>query len=177
VPASPSALYAPPRALERPAPPQTWWDHFDANRDLVMAPQAYSWTCSICASTWVLQATGADPNAARESIAYEIGYPTCVNPSVGLADTQCVVRMFERYGFKAHQEWVDWNRAQQLCRETTGILNSTRWYHFVGVRGLYGSNVLWVANSAPGYQGIWDQINYATFQQWAGSWQMVWLER
>ena len=102
--------------------------------------------------------------------------PHCVNEAVGLASTQCLVDLFDAYGFAPHQEWVDWNRALDLCRETTGVLNSTRWYHFVGVRGLYGSNTLWVANSAPGYQGIWDQVGYGQFQQWAGSWQMVWLE-
>jgi len=173
---SPAVLYAPPRVEPKPVPTPTWWDHFDQHRDLVMPPQVYSWTCSICASTWVLQATGAYPDAAREAIGAQIGYPHCVNEAVGLASTQCLVDLFAAYGFAPHQEWVDWNRALDLCRETTGVLNSTRWYHFVGVRGLYGSNTLWVANSAPGYQGIWDQVGYGQFQQWAGSWQMVWLE-
>jgi hypothetical protein len=141
-----------------------------------MAPQVYSWTCSICAATWVLQATGDSPERAREATAMELG-PNCVNPAVGLTSTQCLADMFAAHGFVPHIEWLDWNRAIDLCRQTTGCLNSTRWYHFVGVRGLYGSNTLWVANSAPGYQNIWDQVAYGQFQQWAGSWQMVWLER
>ena len=160
----------------RAAPASSWYDYFDQHRDLYMAPQAYDWTCSICAATWVLQATGIEPDAARESVAYEMGYPSCVNPSVGLANTQCMLDCFARYGLKAHIEWVDWARALELARTTTGCLNSTSWYHFVGVRGLYGNNTLWVANSAPGYRGIWDQIQYGTFQQWAGSWKFVWLE-
>jgi hypothetical protein len=172
---SPASLFAPPRVHEAPAP-ASWWDYFDQHRDLVMAPQVYDWTCSICASTWVLQATGAIPERSREATAMELG-PDCCNPAVGLVDTACLVEMFEAHGFVAHQEWVDWNRALKLCGETTGVLNSTYWYHFVGVRGLYGSNQLWVANSAPGYRGIWDQIGYSQFQAWAGSWQMVWLER
>jgi len=141
-----------------------------------MAPQQYSWTCSIAAATWVLQATGIEPDASREQVAYEIGYPDCVNPSVGLANSQCLVRMFASHGVVAHQEWVNWERAQQLCRETTGCLNSTRWYHFVGIRGMYGNNQLWVANSALGYQGIRETISYDQFQAWAGSWQVIWLE-
>ena len=173
---SPAALYAPPRSQKTAPPAQTWWDHFQGHRDLYMAPQVYSWTCSICAATWVLQATGLDPNASREAVGAHIGYPNCVNEAYGLMSSDCLVALFADYGIQAHTEWVDWNRALQLCRETTGCLNSTRWYHFVGVRGLYGSNTLWVANSAPGYQGIWDQISYGQFQAWAGSWKFIWLE-
>lgn len=172
---SPAGLYAPP-AIHPIPQPSTWWDYFDAHRDLYMAPQQYSWTCSICASTWVLQATGLDPNAARESVAYQLGYPTCVNPAVGLADTNCVVNLFESYGVPAEREWIDWNRALEICTTTTGVLNSTRWYHFVAIRGVRNGN-LWIANSAEGYQGIYDEISFGQFQAWAGSWQTVWLQR
>lgn len=170
-------LWAPVRHhTPEPEPePTTWWDYFDAHRALPMAAQVYEWTCSICAATWVLQATGVSPHQAREQTAGEIGYPDCVNPSVGLADTTCLVHTFEDHGFVAHQEWLDFDRAYQLASETTGVLNSTRWYHFVGVRGVSGNNI-WVANSAPGYQGIWDLISRQTYEAWAGSWQMVWLE-
>jgi hypothetical protein len=168
-----AALYAPPLLREKPAP-VAWWDYFDAHRDLHMAPQVYQWTCSICASTWVLQATGDAPNRAREATAMELG-PQCVNPAVGLTSTQCLADMFSAHGFVPHIEWVDFERAQQLCSQTTGCLNSTRWYHFVGVRGTRAGN-LWVANSAPGYDGIYDDITPAQFNAWAGSWQIVWLE-
>jgi hypothetical protein len=139
-----------------------------------MPPQAYSWTCSICAATWVLQATGLSPDQARESTAYELGYPSCVNPDVGLVNTQCIVGLFNNYGVEAVQEWVDWSRALELCKTTTGVLNSTRWYHFVGIRGTHNDQ-LWISNSAPGYDGIWDTISRAQFEAWAGSWQIVWL--
>jgi len=174
VPASPSALFAPPRLLVPPAPPQTWLDYFKAHRDWPMAPQAYSWTCSICASNWVLQATGISPDLSREQTAYDLGYPTCVNPSVGLADTQCMVNMFDRYGFDARREWLDFDRAYALCAETTGCLNSTRWYHFVAIRGVSGDRI-WIANSALGYKNIYDTISRSQWDAWAGSWQCVWL--
>ena len=174
---SPAALYAPPK--QRTPPPQpdyTWWNHFDQHRDLWMAEQVYSWTCSICAATWALQATGLNPNAAREQVAYELGYPSCVNASVGLANTDCMVDLFEGYGVPSSREWVDWDRAYEICSTTTGCLNSTRWYHFVAIRGVRNGN-LWVANSAPGYQGIWDDVTPSQFAAWAGSWQVVFLER
>ena len=176
MPASPSALFAPPRLLQPPAPQPTWWDTFQTNRAMPMPPQVYSWTCSICAANWVLEATGLDPTASREQTAYALGYPTCVNPSVGLADTTCMVHLFESYGVTAFQEWVSWDRAYAICEQTTGVLNSTRWYHFVAIRGVRNGN-LWVANSAPGYQGIWDDVSPAQFAAWAGSWQVVRLER
>jgi len=175
---SPAALFAPVRPIEPPPSPilATWWDYFDQHREHDMAGQVYSWTCSVCAATWVLQATGVYPDASREAIAYEIGYPNCVNAAYGLMDANCLVDMFARYGLHANVEWVDWERAVELCEYTTGCLNSTRWYHFVAVRGTRNDN-LWVANSAPGYQGIWDDISYDTFQAWAGSWKFIWLER
>jgi len=167
---NPAALYAPPRPAQ--GPPETWWDRFDP--EYPMARQSQEWTCSICAATWVLQATGINPDATREQVAYDLGYPTCVNPAVGLADTNCMVDLFESYGLDATREWVNWDRALEICAQTTGVLNSTRWYHFVAIRGVRNGN-LWVANSAPGYQGIWDEVTPAQFQAWAGSWQTVWL--
>ena len=142
-----------------------------------VARQAQSWTCSICATDWVLLATGLDPNSTREKVAGEIGYPSCVNEQVGLADTQCVVRVFESYGVQAKQEWIDWARAQELCGTTTGVLNSTRWYHFVSIRGLTGDGRLWIANSAPGYDGIDEAIDQGQFEAWSGTWQAVTLAR
>jgi hypothetical protein len=159
------------------APWHSWWDDFDLNRGMAMPPQAQDWTCSICATDWVLLATWLDPTSTREQTAGEIGYPSCVNPQVGLADTQCLVRVLSSYGPQAHQEWVDWNRAVELCSSTTGVLNSTSWYHFVAIRGMTADGQLWIANSAPGYQGIYDTISPEQFSRWAGSWQIVWLER
>jgi hypothetical protein len=166
--------YPPPRRAHA-EPDQGWWPHFESHRALEMPPQAFSWTCSICASTWVLAATGVS-DQAREQTAGEIGYPSCVNSSVGLADTRCLLDMFAQHGLVAHQEWVDWARAWQICSDTTGVLNSTSWYHFVAIRGTR-NGALWVANSAPGYRNIWDEITPGQFQAWAGSWQAVWLDR
>lgn len=174
------AAIAPYRRPAAPPPPTaSWWDYFDAHRDTPMPPQKESWTCSVCATDWVLRATNLDPASTREETTGEIGYPGCVNPDVGLADTQCVVRVLSSYGVQAVQEWIDWARALELCRTTTGVLNSTRWYHFVAIRGtnLPADDQLWIANSAVGYQGIWETINRAQFEAWAGTWQAVTLVR
>jgi len=171
-----AGIWAPVRHVAPPHPvPEDWWSYFNAHRDTYMAPQSYDWTCSICATDWVLRATGLDPWSTREATAYEIGYPDCVNPAIGLANSQCVVEALSQYGPQAHQEWVSWERAYQLCEETTGVLNSTAWYHFVGIRGVRGGN-LWVANSAPGYRGIYDDVSRAQFNS-LPPWQVVVLDR
>jgi len=177
-----AALFYPPRLVRPPEPEpeppsESWWDYFQQHRDLYMAPQVYSWTCSIAATTWVLQATGLDPTAARESVAYEIGYPDCVNPDVGLEDTACVERVFQNYGVGAYTLWPGWDQAVELIRSTTGLLNSTRWYHFVGIRGLTDDGQIWVANSASGYQGIYSTVSRGQWEAWAGSWKVTLLER
>ncbi len=159
-----------------PAPSETWWQVYDENRELPMPPQLYGWTCSICASDWLLRATGLDPYSTREKVAMELG-PSCVDPYSGLKDTQCLVRLLESFGVPAAQEWVGWDRALELAASTAVIWNSTSWYHFVGGRGLVDGDLIWIANSAEGYKGIYDSINRQQFQQWEGSWQAVYLVR
>jgi hypothetical protein len=168
-------LFMPSGPVLPPVPPEaSWWETFQHNRELPMPRQSQSWTCSICATDWTLLATGLDPNSTREKVAGEIGYPNCVNEAVGLADTRCLIRVFESYGVEARQEWVSWERAYELASTTAGVLNSTMWYHFVAIRGVQG-DAIWIANSAPGYDGIYETINRAQFQAWAGSWQAVTL--
>jgi hypothetical protein len=140
-----------------------------------MAPQERGWTCSICATDWLLRATGLDPYSTREKVAYEIGYPNCVDENSGLKDINCMIRVLSSFGVEARQEWVDWNRAVELASSTAFILNSTSWYHFVAGRG-YSPGVINIANSSEGYKGIYSTINAS---QWASlpPWQIVFLVR
>lgn len=141
-----------------------------------MDPQVRSWTCSICSADWLIRATGLNPYSTREQVAYQIGYPSCVDEWSGLKDTQCLVRCLELYGVDAQQEWVSWGRAMELASSTAVILNSTSWYHFVGVRGTTDWNGLWLANSAMGYMGVTDTLNLTQWNALPG-WQAVYLVR
>jgi len=143
---------------------------------MYMQPQQRGWTCSVCATDWTLRATGLDPDSDRIEVAYEVGYPNCVNAVVGLENTQCIVDVFGSHGVQAVQQWVDFDTAYDLCASTAGVINSTRWYHFVAIRGVHNGQI-WVANSAPGYQGIGDYISRSQWDAWAGSWQIVYLRR
>lgn len=171
-----------PRALSpfvdelTPDPPATWWDTYQENRDLPMPPQVYNWTCSIASTDWLLRATGLDPYSSREKVAYELGYPSCVDEWSGLKDTGCIVRVLESFGVDAVQEWVDWPRALEIASSTAYILNSTTMYHFMAGRGVTDWGGLWVANSASGYMGVGDSVDAG---QWAAlsPWQLVWLVR
>jgi hypothetical protein len=175
---APSNFALPPVPEPIPEPPvEDWWNYFENHRDLYMAPQVYQWTCSVAATTWVLQATGLDTDAAREQVAYQIGYPACVNEAYGLMSTTCVEHVFASYGVGSRTVWPSWGQMVELARQTTGLLNSTIWYHFVGLRGLTGDGRIWIANSAQGYRGVYDTISQAQWNAWSGSWKATLLER
>lgn len=156
-----------------PAPEETWWDTYQANRELYMAPQQRSWTCSICSTDWLLRATGLNPYSTREGIAQEFG--PCVDEFSGLKDTNCMVRVLESYGVQALIEWVDWRRAMEIASTTAFIVNSGGMYHFMGGRGVLG-NGLWVANSAAGYKNVYDSVSRAQFDALT-PWKFVYLVR
>jgi hypothetical protein len=142
-----------------------------------MAPQVRGWTCSICSTDWVLHATGLNPDSDRILTALEIGVPSCVEPAVGLKNTQCLIDVFESYGVDAVQEWVDFDRAYEICANSTGVLNGLGFYHFVAIRGVQGDK-LWIANSAQGYRGVGEIIDRNQFDnQGLGPWQTVYLRR
>lgn len=157
----PALLY--PQQAEAHAPPTTWWEYFQEHRDAPMPPQLRDWTCSICATDWVLRATGLNPWSTREQVCGQIGYPNCVNENVGLADTNCLIPVFEQYGVEAIQEWVEWGRLLEIAGSTTGVLNGLGWYHFVSIRGLTESGGVWIANSASGYRGVGETLSAEQF--------------
>lgn len=151
----------------QPPPRPSWWTTFQGNRDLYMAPQAYGWTCSVCSTTWVLQATGLQPSSGdiysdRENVAYQIGYPNCVNSYNGCESIECIVRVFEEHGVVARNFWVTFDQAYAIAGLTTGVINPIGMYHFMAIRGRSGSD-LWVANSAESYDGVWSTLSRSQF--------------
>lgn len=132
-----------------------------------MPGQAYEWTCSVCSATWVLSATGTldssgDVYADRERVGLEMGYPSCVNETYGCMSAQCLVDLFARYGLLALQAWVTFDQAYAIASHTTGCINPTGQYHYMAMRGVQGG-AIWLANSAPGYMGVWDTLDRAQF--------------
>ncbi|HEY7419298.1 MAG TPA: hypothetical protein VH593_29210 [Ktedonobacteraceae bacterium] len=130
-----------------------------------MAPQQYSWTCSVASFTWVINSTGVDPNLTRDQALQLIGYPNCVNETYGLMSSDCLVAAYNYYGLDARVEWVTYDQAYSIMSGHTGQINPLGMYHFMAIRGVDGYNPgdLWVANSAQGYMGVWDSLNRSQF--------------
>lgn len=140
-----------------------------------MAPQVYDWTCSACSLDWVLRSTGLNPASTREDTVNAIGYPGNINGSYGLMDGSGLQlrRVLGGYGQNTLQSWLDFNSVYNLAKDTTGMMSGQAWYHWVALRGTSGSD-LWIANSAPGYKGIWDILSRDDFAR-LGGFSVVWL--
>ena len=132
-----------------------------------MEEQAYNWTCSVCATTWVLQSTGVidpaiDQYTARYQVGNQTGYPSCVNEVYGSMQPQCIIDEFARYGLNSQQLYCTFDQAWAICSATTGVINPIGMYHYMAIRGT-DSDSLWVANSAPGYYGVYDTVSRSQF--------------
>ena len=139
-----------------------------------MAPQYYDWTCSCCSLDWVLEATwcrGSD----RYRTTMEIGYTENINGQYGLMDGSGaqLQRVLGDYGLGSEQGWLGFDAVYDLATRTTGMMSGQSWYHWVALRGTSGSN-LWIANSAPGYKGVWDILSREDFNR-LGGFSVVWL--
>jgi hypothetical protein len=144
-----------------------------------MPGQLYDWTCSACSLEWVMRSTElimpSDIYASRESLVYEIGYPDNINSTYGLmnADGSALQAVLENHGQESAQSWLDFDTVYDLAQGTTGMLSGAAWYHWVALRGVQGDS-LWVANSAPGYKGIYDHVSREDFAR-LGGFSVVWL--
>jgi hypothetical protein len=139
-----------------------------------MAPQWYDWTCSSCSLDWVLQSTWTR-STDREKTVYEIGYPHNINSTYGLMDGSGsqLQSVLEEYGIGSQGASLDFDTVYRMAMQTTGMMSGGAWYHWVAIRGVQGSN-LWIANSAPGYRGVWDSLSREDFNR-LGGFNVVWL--
>lgn len=142
-----------------------------------MAPQVYSWTCSACSLDWVIRAADIVPEYTRPRAVEEIGYPDEINSQDGLTNAsgpgQALIDVLKSYEQMAEQGWLDFDTVYATAQDTTGMMSGSSWYHWVAIRGVQGSNI-WVANSAPGYKGIWDALSRSDFNR-LGPFNVVWL--
>jgi len=140
-----------------------------------MAPQFYDWTCSCCALDWIKVACGLEGASDRYTTTMQIGYTHNVNPTYGLMDASgtALEDVLASYGQETAQSWLDFNTVYELAQGTTMMMSGANWYHWVAVRGVSGSN-LWIANSAPGYKGVYDILSPYDFER-LGGFSCVWL--
>ena len=117
----------------------------------------------------------SDIYASRESTVYEIGYPHNINPTYGLMDASgsALRGVLDNYGVHTAQGWLDFDTAYAYATLGPGMMSGAAWYHWVGIRGVQGDTI-WVANSAPGYKGIWDNVSREDYAR-LGGFSVVWL--
>jgi hypothetical protein len=174
---SPGIQLAPrPPVLESeggPPTPSGWWAQYDPNT--YMPGQVNSWSCSACALAWVLRATQLDPGASEQSMIDAIGYPANINATYGLMDGSGsqLRRVLSEYGVATQQAWLDYDTCYATYGDTTGLMSGGAWYHWVGVRGRDGPNLA-IANSAPGYKGVYSTLSREDFNR-LGPFSCVWL--
>jgi hypothetical protein len=161
-PTTPLTPQPPLLTSQAPVPPTGWRATYQPSTD--MPPQVYDWTCSACSLDWVLRATGVAPEHTREQAINEIGYPDQINPTYGLMDGSgsALRRVFADYGLETRQAWLTFDQVWAGANQTTGQMAGGVWYHWVALRGTRGSD-LWIANSAPGYKGVWDILTREQF--------------
>lgn len=104
-----------------------------------------------------------------------IGTPQNINSTYGLMDgsgTQ-LMRVLSEYGLYSEQGWLTFDQVYSVAGAYTGMMSGGAWYHWVAIRGLNGS-ALSIANSAPGYMGVWDTLTRSDFQR-LGPFSVVWI--
>ena len=144
-----------------------------------MPGQVYDWTCSACATEWLQRSYGLtvsdDIYVNRENTVYAIGYPGNINGTYGLMDGSGseLQRVLHDAGLSTDQGWLSFDEAYARYSETPGLMSGAAYYHWVGVRGVHGSN-LWIANSAWGYKGIYDEISRDDWNR-LGGWSCIWV--
>lgn len=159
----------PYRESDQPPPePEAYFDP-----SMGQPAQQYNWTCSACSLDWLLRAYDAGFNPSdiydgRTQTVEAIGYPSNINPTYGLMDGSGAQlrRVFtERTAVGTAQSWLDFDTAYAIFAQGNGgMMSGGAWYHWVGVRGVSGQN-LWIANSAPGYMGVWDTLSRSDFNR------------
>jgi hypothetical protein len=139
----------------------------------------YNWTCSACSLEWVMRSTGLimppDIYASREQRVYEIGYPNNINATYGLmnADGSALMNVLDNYGQATQQAWLSFDDCWRVASMTTGMISGAEWYHWTALRGVQGETI-WIANSAPGYQSVWNNLSRADWDR-LGGFSCVWL--
>jgi hypothetical protein len=140
-----------------------------------MPVQVANWSCSACALAWVERSTGVNSGASEGSAISEIGYPANINETYGLMDGSGIQlqRVLADYGLTSDQAWLSYDSVYAIAAQTTGCMSGGAWYHWVSLRGVDGPN-LWIANSAPGYKGVYDSLSREQFNS-LGPFSVVYL--
>lgn len=116
-----------------------------------------------------------DTSANEWNMVDAIGTPQNINSTYGLMDgsgTQ-LRRVLGENGLDSSQGWLTYAQLYSVAGSYTGMMSGGAWYHWVAIRGVNGGNIS-IANSAPGYMGVWDTLTSSDFQR-LGPFSVVWV--
>jgi len=135
--------------------------------------QTWDWDCSAAATAWMGRSLGW--GWAESDVAYEFVRAGIATPQLGLLDGTGagIVRWLSDQPFPAQSSRASWSIVTARVQTCPCIIGSTRWYHWVGVRGTDDSGNLALANSAPGWAGIWQSMSREQFDMF-GDFYAVW---
>jgi hypothetical protein len=128
-----------------------------------MRGQRWDWDCSAASTAWMGRALGW--GWSEGDVAYEFVRAGIATPQLGCLDGTGagIVRWLADQPFPAQNARGSWSIIEARTQTCPLIMGSTRWYHWVGVRGMDDTGTLQLANSAPGWAGIWQTMSHEQF--------------
>lgn len=137
------------------------WDY---NPDQPQMNQRKDWDCSAAATAWMGRSLGW--GWAELDVAWSFQELGIATPQLGLLDGTGagIVRWLSLQPMPATNQRTSWSMLADRDWSCPLIMGSSRWYHWVGVRGFDSDGVLTLANSAPGWAGIWQSLTESQFE-------------
>jgi hypothetical protein len=134
--------------------------------------QRKSWDCSAASLAWLLDSIG-QPTSEDDAISL-LG-PGRINADSGLLDASGggVAAALASKGISASNGSISFEDACGRAGDMPLMVGGLGWNHWSGVRGCDGQ-ALQLANPAPGWQGVGDQLSKAQFGT-LGPFYGVWL--
>jgi len=143
---------------------------YDYNPNAEIRGQSWDWDCSAAATAWMGRSLGW--GWAESDVAYEFVRAGIATPQLGLLDGTGagIVRWLQRQPFGAVNSRATWAMVTGWVDGCPLIMGSTRWYHWCVVRSVDSSGLLRLANSAPGWAGIYQTMSIDQFETFGDFW-------
>lgn len=138
-----------------------------------ITPQRKDWDCSAAATAWMGRSLGW--GWAELDVAFAFQDLGIATPQLGLLDGTGagIVRWLSLQPMPARSASATWSMMLDRDWSCPLIMGSSNWYHWVGVRGIDPQGVLDLANSAPGWAGIYQTMTRSQFEHF-GDFYAVW---
>jgi len=129
----------------------------------IIRGQTWDWDCSAAATAWMGRSLGW--GWVESDVAFEFVRAGIATPQLGLLDGTGagIVRWLALQPFEAWTQRLAYSDVLEITQNRPLIMGSTRWYHWCGVRSVGSDGTIQLANSAPGWAGIFGTMSEAQF--------------